>query len=195
MDIGENIEKLAWKWIGAKPDDVDANSEFYCRTRDVFQTRLDRMLRNLLNAKNSGEENSYIVSAVAGEIGNNSFDHNLGNWRDVPGIFFDYYFSDDKIGVVLADRGQGILNTLKKVKPELANDTEALKVAFTERISGRAPENRGNGLKFVRENVEQRKMHLDFYSGKAKAELNDDIKIDETNEKIKGCLAILNLKL
>ena len=29
-----------------------------------------------------------------------------------------------------------------------------------ERISGRAPEKRGNGLKFVKENIENKKMHL-----------------------------------
>ena len=48
---GENIEKLAHTWISAKPGEVDVQSEYYCQTRDVFQTRIDRMLRNLLNKK------------------------------------------------------------------------------------------------------------------------------------------------
>ncbi len=55
--------------------------------------------------------------------------------------------------IIIADRGRGIMETLKKVKPGLANDMDALTVVFTERISGRAPEARGNGLKFVYENI------------------------------------------
>jgi len=50
--------------------------------------------------------------------------------------------------VVLADRGQGVLTTLKRVRRELTNSSEAIRVAFTETISGRYPETRGNGLKF-----------------------------------------------
>ena len=53
--------------------------------------------------------------------------------------------------IVLADRGLGILETLKQVRPTLKTHIEAVNVAFTEILSGRAPEKRGNGLKFVRE--------------------------------------------
>lgn len=192
MDMRENIEKLAWEWITAEAQEIDITSDYYCQTRDVFQTRLDKMIRDLLNGKNNKEDNVYIISAIAGEIGNNSFDHNLGNWPDVPGIFFGYYFSDGKTKIALADRGQGVLETLKKVKPELNSDAEALRVAFTERISGRAPENRGNGLKFVKENVESKKMHLVFASGSAQAELNEKMKIKEIKNGVKGCLAVLS---
>ena len=47
------------------------------------------------------------------------------------------------------DRGRGILTSLKAVRPGLHTDSEALRVALTERVSGRAPEKRGNGLKFA----------------------------------------------
>lgn len=191
----ENIEKLAFDWITSPSDEVDVQSEYYCQTRDVFQTRIDRMLRSLLNEKNIGDNRSYIISAIAGEIGNNSFDHNLGNWRDIPGIFFAYEILGSEVKIALADRGQGVLSSLKKVKPELSDDQEALKTAFLERISGRAPEKRGNGLKFVKENVEEMKMHLLFYSGKAQAALNTKMIVQETSEKFEGCLAILSVKL
>lgn len=186
-----NIEQLAYDWVKVKPEEIDVQSEYYCQTRDVFQARLDKMTKNLV--KDIGEENTYIISAIAGEIGNNSFDHNLGNWPNISGIFFAYEFLDGKIKIVLADRGQGVLNTLKRVKPELSNDMEALNTAFTERISGRAPENRGNGLKFVKENVQEKKMHLIFISGNAKAELNEKMEITGTSENIRGCFAILSL--
>lgn len=187
-----NLEKLAWEWIASSPEIAQTESEYYCSTRDVFQARIDRMVANLLKDKTISEEDAYIASAISGEIGNNSFDHNLGKWPDVAGIFFGYDLSE-KLEIILADRGQGILATLKKVKPELKNDSAALKTAFTERLSGRAPERRGNGLKFVKENIESQKMHLTFISGNAKAELNDKMEIKGTEPAIKGCLAILKL--
>lgn len=189
----QNLEKLAYVWSTAKPDKVDVLSNYYCQTRDIFQEKVDKILIDLLKAENIGEENAYLVSAIVGEIGNNSFDHNLGKWPDIMGLFFGYEIKDDKLKIVLVDRGQGVLKTLRQIKPELKNDAEALKVAFTEKISGRAPENRGNGLKFVRENVKNRKMHLTFISGNAQAELNEKMEIKEREENIKGCLAILSL--
>ncbi len=189
--MSNNIEKLAYDWITSEQNKVDVSSDYYCQTRDVFQAKLGKMISYLL--KNSGiEENKiYVASAVAGEIGNNSFDHNLGNWSDVMGIFFGYDFKNGGLKIILADRGQGVLKTLKRVKPELKNDSESLKTAFTERISGRAPEARGNGLKFSRESIEKENMHLLFVSGQAQAELNKEIKIEKTDKNIKGCLAIL----
>ena len=188
-----DIEKLGYDWITADPENVDVGSDYYCETRDVFQARLDRMVDDLLANNNIKTEKAYLVSAVAGEIGNNSFDHNLGNWVDVMGIFFGYNFVGNELKIVLADRGQGVLKTLKKVKSELENDSEALETAFTERISGRAPEARGNGLKFSKESIKRENMHLIFTSGNAQAELNKEMKIKQIDENIKGCLAILTV--
>ncbi len=187
-----DLEKNVYQWVSARMEDIDIQSEYYCRTRDIFQARLEKMTQEFL--KGGGiEDDIYIISAIAGEIGNNSFDHNLGNWPDVAGVFFGYALNNGKPKVILADRGQGVLATLKKVKPELKSDAEALKTAFTEKISGRAPENRGNGLKFVKENVEEREMHLIFVSGNAKMELNEKMEIKTTDENIRGCLAILSI--
>ena len=133
-----------------------------------------------------------MIVSVAGEIGNNSFDHNLGNWPDVPGVFFGY-----DIGrriIALADRGLGVLETLKRVRPSLADDKEALRVAFTEIISGREPERRGNGLKYVRGVVTQYLKGLLFQSGAAKLEIKNnvrDLKIEGVGKPIRGCFAII----
>ncbi|MBA3047507.1 hypothetical protein KKH87_00430 [Patescibacteria group bacterium] len=185
------IEELAYNWITANAKNVDA-SDYYCQTRDNFDVKLRAMIN--LFKKHINENNAYIISAIAGEIGNNSFDHNIGNWRDVMGVFFAAEISDKEIKICLADRGQGVFKTLKKVKPELKNDVEALKTAFTEKISGRAPENRGNGLKFVKENIKNKKMKLTFISGSAQAELNNEMEITKINKNIKGCLAIIKYK-
>lgn len=188
-----DLEKLAYEWITAKAGKVNIANEYYCQDRDIFQSKLDKMLVALLKDKNVNETDAYIIFAMVAEIGNNSFDHNLGKWPDVPGVFFGCEINGDKLKIVLADRGQGVLKTLKQIKLELKDDVEALRAAFTEKISGRAPENRGNGLKFVKENVEKRKMHLSFISGNAEAELNEKMKIRKSEKSIKGCLAILSL--
>ena len=128
--MSNNIEKLGYDWITADSENVDIGSDYYCETRDVFQARLNRMIDDLLKNSEIEENKIYAISAVAGEIGNNSFDHNLGNWSDVMGVFFAYDFTDDKLKIALADRGQGVLKTLKIVKPELKNNLEAIETAF-----------------------------------------------------------------
>ncbi len=181
-------EALAWASapIGQEPD-----SEVYCQNSGVFQARVSRM--ELLLMRTPGLEELYsIITSTAGEIGNNSFDHNLVNWPDIPGIYFG--FDLDQRYIVLADRGQGILTTLKRVRPELTSDEEALRLAFTETISGRAPERRGNGLKYVRNNVMKYPLNLLFESGGAELSLSQgetDLNIIESGQAIRGCLVLI----
>ncbi len=130
---------------------------------------------------------------MVGEIGNNSFDHNIGNWPDIPGIFFG--FNIDKRWVVLADRGQGVLETLSRVK-DLKSHKEALSVAFTEVLSGRAPEARGNGLKYVYGIITSTKNYkLKFQTGDAELTLkggSNDIVIEKNQQKVRGCLVLIS---
>ena len=170
---------------------VEMPSRFYCSNSAVFQTRLTRM-QDLLGGVQELSHIFPLIVAVTGEVGNNSFDHNLGSWPDTPGIFFAYDIQ--KRNIVLADRGLGILATLKRVKPELNTDEEALRVAFTEIISGRAPENRGNGLKFVRKIISENSIGLIFRTGNAELILPKDsseINIRLSAEPFRGCLAFI----
>lgn len=182
--------KMARNWVtndlGAEP-----LSDFYCPDISVFQSRLTRLEGELGKIKKLGKIFP-LISAITGEIGNNSFDHNLGNWPDVLGIFFAWNLGKGKI--VLADRGQGILSTLKKVKPELTNHQDALRTAFTEMISGRAPEYRGNGLKFVRDIVIANEINLFFQTGDAQLKIQKDdsnINIQKSAINFRGCLALI----
>ncbi|MDO8667493.1 MAG: hypothetical protein Q7K35_00130 [bacterium] len=191
--MSDELEKKVFWWIAADANNIsDAGAEYYCETRDIFQARLDKMINSLLNTGKISEEDVYIMAAIAGEIGNNSFDHNLGSWPDIMGVFFGYELADGKFKIALADRGQGLKATLKRVKPKIKNDGEALFTAFNERISGRAPESRGNGLKFVKENIKDRKMCLLFITGLARAELNDKMIIKEAGDNLRGSLAIIS---
>lgn len=182
-----NEYSLAFQWA-ASSTNVEPEEEVYCQTRDIFAARLEK-LQSALSHRISLDFVS-LLTAVAGEIGNNSYDHNLGNWPDVPGIYFSYDMRNSNI--ILADRGQGILATLRRVKPELHDATTALKVAFTETISGRAPEARGNGLKFVRAVITENPFTLYFQTGDAYLHLkqhDEDVMIKKTETPIRGCLA------
>jgi excisionase family DNA binding protein len=186
-----DLFKLARDWVF---NGVEPPLMYYCSNSAVFQSRLIKMQEKLRTVEDGDIKNIFsLVVAVAGEIGNNSFDHNLGNWPDTPGIFFGYDIN--KREVVLADRGQGVLKTLKRVRSSLTTDKDALEVAFTEIISGRSPEERGNGLKFVKNVVVDSLKKLLFQSGDAELKLekgDDKLYINTPVQSFHGCIALIN---
>jgi len=195
LDIDQYLQKIdaiARNWTEAiQPQ--EPNSDMYCQTRDTFQARLEILESKL--SKTLPIETVSLVTAISGEIGNNSFDHNLGNWPDIPGIFFSYSLREQK--VVLADRGLGVLATLKRVRANLATSSEALKVAFTETISGRFPEARGNGLKFVRSIIVKNPFSLYFQTQDAMLNLkqgDSELLVELADKTIHGCLAIIEFE-
>ena len=73
----------AYDWATAIAGSNPPN-DFYCTTRDVGQTRIEKLVGELIRQGwNDGEAG--LLAAVIGEIVGNCFDHNLGKWRDVPG--------------------------------------------------------------------------------------------------------------
>lgn len=188
----QDIGTIAKNWAeSVNPTEPDP--DVYCQTRDVFQARLEKFQSVL--SRIAPIETVSLITAVAGEIGNNSFDHNLGNWPDISGVFFSYAIRNRE--VVLADRGQGILTTLKRVRTELTSAQEAMKVAFTETISGRYPETRGNGLKFVRSIIVKNPFSLYFQTGDAQLYLKQgdaELDIKQAQTVINGCFALISFE-
>lgn len=95
----------------------------------------------------------------------------------------------------MADRGVGILETLKDVRPELKSHREALELAFTEIISGRKPEARGNGLKYVRNVISKNPINLVFQTGDAKLTMQGNsanLNIENVTKNMRGCLAFIS---
>ncbi len=184
--FASDLMKFASEWIQSG---TEFPGTFYCPTSSIFNARLTKMEMMLM--QKPGFEKLYsLITLITGEIGDNSFAHNLGKWPDTSGIFFGYDL--DKRIIVLADRGLGILETLRQVRPELSNHVEAVKVAFTEFISGRAPEKRGNGLKVVREVIIEQPFSLFFTSGDAEVRIkNPDKKFNVVRGQriVRGCLA------
>ena len=184
-----DLFSIAEEWVF---NGVEIPTKFYCSNSAVFQTKLAKM-QELLNSVPELNNIFPLLVAVAGEIGNNSFDHNLGNWPDTPGIFFGY--DAHKKIIILADRGVGILSTLKRVKQGLETHEDAMRVAFTEVLSGRSPESRGNGLKFVRKVMAENPIGLLFQTGDAELVLNKDsdiLNIKHLAGSFRGCVALIS---
>lgn len=193
--ISMDIFALAKNWVYEEIA-LEPERQFFCIDGPTFQTRLNHLEKALQEIPEFKSEFPLITSIV-GEIGNNSFDHNLGSWPDIRGVFFAYDLN--KRQIVLADRGRGILTTLKQARPSLLNDSEALLTAFTEKISGRAPENRGNGLKYVKKVVvdikKEMSLKLYFQSGDALTTLDNktnSLIIKKANTSFRGCLVLIN---
>jgi excisionase family DNA binding protein len=184
--FASDLMKFASEWI---QDGVEFPGTFYCSTSSIFNARLTKM-QNTLIQKPGFEKLYSLIVLIAGEIGDNSFAHNLGKWPDTAGIFFGYDL--EKRIIVLADRGLGILETLQHVRPKLSSHVEAVTVAFTEFISGRAPEKRGNGLKLVREVVIDQPIDLFYTSGDAEVRMKGHNKVFHVTRGqriVRGCLA------
>lgn len=186
-----SLLKVAKKWaFYSTPPELPRR--FYCPDSSIFKARLSGFEYNLSQDSELTRIFPLIV-AITGEIGNNSFDHNLGNWPDIPGIFFGYNLNQRRI--ILADRGQGFLKTLQRVRPNLSDYSEALRVAFTEFISGRSPEARGNGLKYVKEVVLNYNFKLFLQSGDAFLNLGKrkkSIKINKARNFIRGSYVLIS---
>ncbi len=173
--LGQIISEIEF---ASKNNDTD----LFSRTRDVFQARLDTYV---------SRTNRYLESAVIGEIGNNTFDHNLDyDIHHQRGSYFSY--NDEGNFVVLADFGEGVRKTISRVKV-VSDDLEALKLVFTENISSRSLEKRGNGLKFVSNSMIEQGWSMYFQSGTAVCSIDKKERIFYNSEiDIIGCLVILD---
>lgn len=160
-------------------------SEQISNTRDIFDARLMTF---------TSRSNNWLLSAVIGEVGANTFDHNFMFRSDVPkGLFFDCESDPDFI--YLCDFGAGLKTTLSRVVKSIENDSQAISTAFTEMISGRAPEMRGNGLKFVITSVIQNGWSLYYQSGNAVCNADKDgYYFSESDYYHDGCFCIISTK-
>ena len=177
--IEERIVKIA---ISEMNNCFRKSDEYFSKTRDVFTARLQSFVL---------ETEKYLEAAVIGEIGNNTFDHNFGFNTNYPwGVYCNTTYEEKY--VVIADYGRGVKQSLLPVLPSIASDKEAVEIAFIKRISGRSPEQRGNGLKFVSETIRQNNWHLYFQSGTGSCSIDrNGIVFFEKTDSLIGCLAII----
>jgi hypothetical protein len=178
--IEENIIKAIVSEMG---EGFNKDVNYFSMTRDVFTARIQSYVI---------ETNKYLEAAIIGEIGSNTFDHNFVFENNFPrGVYCNLSYNQKY--VVLADFGKGVKKSLSLVQPSIKSDAEAIEIAFTKRISGRSPEQRGNGLKFVSETIQQNNWHLYFQSGTGCCSIDNAEKLFFINNiSVLGCLAIIN---
>ena len=155
------------------------------RTRDIFDARLSSY---------TAHSENWLLGAVVGEIGANTFDHNFSFPIDVPkGVFCDFDSAPQHI--FMCDFGAGLKDTLSRVVKNIQNDMQAIQIAFTQAVSGRAPEMRGNGLKFVISSVVENKWDFYFQSGNAVCAADGNgYTFIQSDYNHKGCFCILSCK-
>lgn len=140
---------------------VEQENVFYNETRDQSNARISKWVRYFQSQK-IGISDGILLGAILGELTNNAFDHNLGQWNMAPGcvVGLEVDVSRKILRLAVGDCGQGIISSLQSVVGQNFLPKDILFKAFNERISGRAPEKRGNGLKFVLKHITEKKNYL-----------------------------------
>lgn len=136
----------------SKSDNLNLQEIIHCYYRDEFNARLTRFI-SMFQHFGLSPSDSQRATAVVGELGNNVFDHNLGNWpTNISGciITAQNYPILKRIEIAVGDPGVGFYGSLKAAYPNIKSDTEAIKTGLAGK-TGRIGEVRGNGLKFIQE--------------------------------------------
>lgn len=124
----------------------------HCLYRDEFNARLGHFI-TMFKTFGLNENDAQRATALIGELGNNVFDHNLGNWpTHISGciIAAQHYPNIKTIEIAVGDPGVGFYGSLKAAFPEIKNDIEAIKLGLAGH-TGRIGEVRGNGLKLIQQ--------------------------------------------
>ena len=90
---------------------------------------------------------------VLGEIFANIKDH-AGENAQIASVYMEYYPQKNEIHIAISDFGVGIPANVRRIKPELTNDTGAIMQAIEDGFTTKSvPANRGAGLDTLIKNV------------------------------------------
>jgi len=159
----------------SEPPNSNIQEILHCSYSDEFNARLGHlniMFRNFgLN-----RDDANLATNIIAELGNNVFDHNLGNWpTDISGCILvaQNYPAKKSMEVAIGDPGIGFRRSLGVAFPDLKSDVEAIKKGLGG-YTGRVDEKRGNGLKFVQ------RWTIDNFHGKLIIQSGDGlVEVDE----------------
>lgn len=163
--------------------------------RDQFEASLPSVIR-FLQEKGFQEEDVYRITAIVGELGNNTFDHNLGKW---PNGFIGCFLAlrvhktEKLLEMVIVDLGVGFQESLKAHDPTPRSEQEAI-IMGLKGATGRIGEKRGNGLRTIRAWMKL------YYRGKLRiqsrngvVEVENQAMHDYTSREISGSEVYLRL--
>jgi len=203
IGFSEILDELNYKKEAKLLDGIEATGQedlnikkiTHCRLRSHFDGKLSYFLETFreFGLKKIDPER---VTSLIGELGNNSFDHNLGNWpTDFMGclIIVKNYPKEKYVQVIVSDAGVGFLTSLLPAFPELKNDIEALRKGLRGN-TGRVGEKRGNGLKVIQDwTIKNFSGKVSIQSGEGLIEVDKNGMHEEKCNKILGTIAQLTL--
>ena len=132
-----------WHSADAPPQTAD---ERHFATPLALESGLEPLARRVAEGLPKSELGDLL--AVIAHLAGNSFDHNAGAWHGAPGCWIEAQRAGKRLWLCVADRGQGVLRSLRRAHPEIKDEQDALVAAFDRPISGSGRP--GNGLKKVR---------------------------------------------
>lgn len=80
--LSHPLSQQAIAWTSATKEPPTLSKEQWCESKDILRARIDSLTIRLLR-QNITEDRVRLFDAVLSEIGSNSFDHNIGQWRDI----------------------------------------------------------------------------------------------------------------
>lgn len=172
-------------------DTLAVRSEF----RDQFEASLLSVI-GFLQDRGFEEDDVYRLTAIVGELGNNTFDHNLGKW---PNGFIGCFLAlrvqrhEKLLEIVVVDLGVGFYESLKAHEPTPTSEQEAIIMGLNG-VTGRVGEKRGNGLRTIRAWMKQYyRGKLRIQSGNGVVEVENEAIHDYTSKDMSGSEVYLRL--
>ncbi|MDP2930727.1 MAG: hypothetical protein Q8N56_03970 [bacterium] len=161
MHFHELFSELTYKSFLAPLEKTEVNEKdndnvceiLHCIFRDDLEARLGSKIRRMFFHFGLNENEEPMATSLVGELGNNVFDHNDGQWpTSVRGAIILAQMNPQQrmAEVVVADPGIGFSGSLKALNPNIANDVDAIKLGLTG-ATGRIGERRGQGLQIVQD--------------------------------------------
>ncbi|OGC92766.1 hypothetical protein A2876_00200 [Candidatus Amesbacteria bacterium RIFCSPHIGHO2_01_FULL_48_32b] len=172
-------------------DNLRVQELYHCNYRDEFNARLEYFIKMFQNF-GLDEDDSRRATSLVGELGNNVFDHNSGNWpKNIVGCLIagQCYPRRNEIMISVGDPGIGFLGSLKLAFPELEDDLSAIKKGLSG-FTGRVGERRGNGLRLIQEwTINNFSGKVIIQSGSGQVEVSQKGLIEQSVPPILGTIA------
>ena len=160
MHLHELFSELTYKAFLSPLEKMPMNEKdndhvceiIHCVFRDELNARLGKINR-MFSSFGLKEAEASMATSLVGELGNNVFDHNDGQWpTSVRGAIILAQMNPLKgrIEVIVADPGIGFRRSLAALDPSVTNDAEAIKLGLSG-VTGRIGERRGQGLRIVQD--------------------------------------------
>ena len=98
-----------------------------------------------------------LVGSSLGEIVDNAFSHNIGQWSNDIGPLVIGLMQNNiqkrELTVSICDFGVGFLQTIQHNFPKIVTEAGAVSLALKANITGRPNQRGGNGLLFLQKNI------------------------------------------